>query len=381
MVHLKQKCKLFFRDVPTTLLLILGFTLAFVIVVNGVALMNTISREQEKSLQDTYENEKKLFLYLNTPAKFENDNKKIYADKLHKFINEFNIETGNLMFINYTVFMGDSMAGVYAEVICSQNEDLRERLVSGRLPTEEEFASKENVVLLSRESEKHTIQKDGVTQVRLGDTYYKVTGFFETNDITSERADVIFFKNAFSEEKMKEFVNDVLEWGYIGVCYGGENIENSQKLIESKIREYGYGIDEDAMKNGNKEYNKKAKLNQIFLAVLLVFCLINCMVISNVWIQRRFRELLIRHTMGYSMTQIAGMLMFDLGKYCALSCIFAVILQSMFSMMFSGNMILREYLLKNTVFILISMAFVVMVTLAIPLVRIKKTVPSRKING
>lgn len=381
MVYLKQKCKLFFRDVPTTLLLIMGLTLAYIIVVNGVALMNTISREQEKNLQDTYDNEKKFFLKLNTPEKYENDNEKIHADKLHKFMTEFKIDTGNLMFINYTVFMGDSMAGVYANVICSLNQDLRERLVSGRMPTEEEFASKENVVLLSKESEKYTVQKDGVTQVRLGDTYYKVTGFFETNDISNEMADVILFKNAFSEEKMKEFEEDVLEWGYIGVCYGGKNIENSQEVIESKIREYGYGIDEDAMKNGNKEYNKKAKLNKIFLAVLLVFCLINCMVISNVWIQRRFRELMIRHTLGYSMTQIAGMLMGDLAKYSLLSCIFAIILQSVFSLMFSGNIIMWNYLLKNTVYIIVSMAFVVMVTLAIPLVRIKKTVPSRKING
>lgn len=64
MVYLKQKCKLFFRDVPTTLLLIMGLTLAYIIVVNGVALMNTISREQEKNLQDTYDNEKKFFLKL-----------------------------------------------------------------------------------------------------------------------------------------------------------------------------------------------------------------------------------------------------------------------------------------------------------------------------
>lgn len=379
MFFLKQKCKLFFRDVPTTLLLIMGLTLTYIIVVNGVALMNTISIEQEKQLQDTYDNEKKFILNLNTPAK--NDNNKIYADKLHNFMNEFSVDTGNLMFINYAVFMGDSMAGVYADVICSLNQDLQERLVSGRLPTEEEFASKENVVLLSKESKKYTVQKDGITQVRLGDTYYKVTGFFETNDISRDRADVILFKNAFSEEKMKEFEKDVLEWGYIGVCYGGENIGNSQKVIENKIREYGYGIDEDAMKNGNKEYNKRAKLNKLFLVVLLVFCLINCMVISNVWIQRRFRELLIRHTMGYSMTQIAGVLMVDLAKYSLLSCIFAIILQSVFSLMSSGDMIMWKYLLRNTVYIIVSMAFVILATLAIPLIRIKKTVPSRKING
>lgn len=375
-----SKCKLFFRNIYIVILLIAGLALSYFIVINGVALINTISDEQDKSAKEHSDNEKQIICYTGYNGVMSQEESVKYENRVIDFYTSLHVDSGKLFIEGYGISIGKSQILKNAEIVWTENTDFDKNLVSGRIPNDDEIYNKSNVVLISKEMKKYTVKREQSTQILLNNTYYTVIGVYETNDISELRADVCFFKSTFSSEQLKEVANYLLKSGRCAIRYCEYNTDNGYNGLIGNIRKNGFEVDENGISEVSSTYNKKAKLNKTFMIVLFVFCLINCMVISNVWVQSRIRELVIRKTMGYSMFQIEKLLVFDLIKYSIVAFISAFIMQITFTFITSGNTLKLQHFGKNTIYILLSMALVIVISLIIPLIKIKNTIPARKIS-
>lgn len=375
-----SKCKLFFRNIYIVILLIAGLALSYFIVINGVALINTISDEQSKSSKEHSDNEKQIICYTGYNGVMSQEESVKYENRVIDFYKSLHVDSGKLFIEGYGISIAKAQILKNAQIVWTENTDFDKKLVSGRIPNDDEIYNKSNVVLISKEMQKYTVKREQSTQILLNNTYYTVIGVYETNDISELRSDVCFFKSTFSSKQLQEVANYLLKSGRCALRYCEDNTDNGYNGLINDIRKNGFDVDEDGINEVSSIYNKKAKLNKAFMMVLFVFCLINCMVISNVWVQSRMRELVIRKTMGYSMFQIEKLLVFDLIKYSIVAFISAFIMQITFTFITSGNTLKLQYFGKNTIYILLSMALVIVISLIIPLIKIKNTIPARKIS-
>ncbi len=378
MKKIKLKCKLFFRNKSITTLLILGLLVSYFIVINGVAMLSQISEEQKKSSIEEYENERKFILAKYVPEECETTQAEMYDEKYEETLRTLATGKGNLMLIGCGVNVGNTLKGVYADIVYSLEKDtVNKKIISGRMPSEEEIDSKEKVALVSSDMKKYIEEKDSISQIEINNVKYKVTGIFETNDMSSTRADVILFKDTFTDEDLTTMV---AEQGYVGVSYSGDITETDYQALLQKIRSAGEIADE-AINTENQENKNRVLFNKIFMAILFAFSIINCMVISDVWINSRFRELIIRKTMGYSVMQIINLLLCDLLKYSSVSILSAAVMQLLTVNVFMQGSLNMEYSINNMICLILALAGVVSISLIVPIIKLKKTLPARKING
>lgn len=377
-----QRLKFILRDIPTTLLIITGFMLSYFVTINGINMMNNITNEMKKSNQRLYENESRFLVDFMIPTEYMVADEPKFIARIDTFIDGFQPKNGNLIINNYSVIVGDNMECMFSDVVCVENEDLGLKLVSGRMPIQEDIDEKNNVVLLSTEYEKHTVQRDGKTQIRLNDIYYNVIGYYKTKVLTSERRDIILFKKTFSEKTMSNFLSDLFEIGYMNVIYGGNNIDINKEYstLTGIVKRYNYIVGEDIFKEGDTSFEKRTKFNKMFLGVLFGFTLINCIVISSLWIQKRYKELVIRKTFGYDIKQIICLLVKDLFKYSLISYVLAIIIQLFYSGIWNNNFIKIEYFIQNSIYVIGSIVLVITVTMIIPLIKIRNEIPAKKLQ-
>lgn len=377
MNYIKRKLKLFFRNKSITTLLILGLLVSYFIVINGVAMLNSITEEQNKSMAEEYKNEKKFILAKYIPEVTATDKVAIFESRFENTIKTLGTGKGNLMLKGHGVNVGAALKGVYADVIYSLEDKLNKKIVSGRMPLQEEITSKEKVALVSRDMEKYIEKKDNILQIQISDIVYKVTGIFETNDISSTRADIVLFMDSFTDEEIKIMANRIK---FVAVSYSGNISEADYQELLQKVKRNGEIADEN-IENNDSENKNRILFNKIFMIILFVFSLINCMVISNVWINSRFRELVIRKTIGYSVMQVVGLLISDLLKYSCISVGLAIVFQTVISKLLMENSMSMKYSINNTIYLVVSLGIIVALSLVVPIIKLKKLLPARKVNG
>ena len=75
----------------------------------------------------------------------------------------------------------------------------------------------------------------------------------------------------------------------------------------------------------------RKKINVMLSVILLVFSLISCIVISDLWFSRRKKEFLIRKAFGYNMRQIAVLLIKEIGRMSLVSLLVSIPMQMIYS--------------------------------------------------
>lgn len=374
MVKYKRKINLFFRNKSITLLLILGLIISYFIVINGVSMINEISKKQINNKKEAYENEKK-FLMSEGRGEYLDDIESVkYKNTLIDMFTNLDMGKGNLIIEGHIVFIGNSLRGVYSDIIVSLEDKLDKKIVNGRMPTEDELKNKENVVLISTEIQEFVDVVDGIDTILIDNETYKVVGVFKTNDITEGRADIIMFMDTFSDEYIEEICDN---YQVYEICFGGNITEEDYDALIEKIINAGQIVEED-YDDETQENKNREKFNNRFMIILFCFSMINCMVITNVWINSRFRELLIRKTMGYSMIQIVKLVITDLFKYSIVSVIIAAIVQFLTNNILIKNSVAMEYTLDNLLYLVLAIIVIIMTSIIIPMIKLGKILPSKK---
>lgn len=104
------------------------------------------------------------------------------------------------------------------------------------------------------------------------------------------------------------------------------------------------------------------------------------MIVSNLWIIRRKKEIIIRKTMGYGDIKIVKQIALNLLMYGFVSIILAVIIQSMISLTLLSSESIDLFNLNNIVLTLCSMIIVTFASIIVPVVRLRRMLPANGIK-
>ena len=121
-------------------------------------------------------------------------------------------------------------------------------------------------------------------------------------------------------------------------------------------------------------------MNKFFLYITFGFSLLNCVVISDIWFKRRYKVFVIKRTFGFDMWDIIVNLLKDLLLYCSMSTMIAFVAQILYSYVTGKNSIRIEYMVDNMISIAGSMVIIILITVAIPIIRIRRITPATQIR-
>lgn len=379
MSKIKYYAKKFFRDYPLTILLIVCFTLALVIAVNGISIITNVSEMQKKARIGLYDKESDFLIdFEGSDFSYEISKEK----KIENLIDDIANIQGNIILTQCSPFiLGDSMGnGHGSNVICSEKTVIGEKVIEGAMPESEQIKSDEPVCLLNMDNKRYVKEIDGQDMVRCDSEYYKVLGYFISDSVSEARPDGVYFLKNFSADKKKNFYNWLSISGYVGLQIFNDNNGETGKKVCDIVYKHGFKIDTESQKYGLEPYYRKAKINKLFSVILFVFCLMSCMIVSNLWIIRRKKEIIIRKTMGYGDIKIVKQIALNLLMYGFVSIILAVIIQSMISLTLLSSESIDLFNLNNIVLTLCSMIIVTFASIIVPVVRLRRMLPANGIK-
>ena len=378
--------KKFFREKYSTLLLIVGLTLSFFVAVNTLSSLNKLEKEQNNKNRHSYDIEYDMLF--GTTAEGDEEGYE-YADKLESLIDTLQCQSGNLFLYGYFNFIGDGFDNPITYVALSVNEKFCEKFIWGGLPDKETIENKENTVIVSENLKGYVYDLAGEKYIDIESSPFKVTGMYESyfEENSTKDMDICIFYDCL-DEKMKNSIKEKADFA-LNIAYG------SSELSEREFQE-NFNAFKICIENGNYEMvnidNRKEpsaknnilyaklRLNMIFMYVVLGFTLINCIMISDIWVKRRYNEFVIRRTYGYSLCDMVVLLIKDLLGYigCALGA--AVVLQTIYAMAFGETHIELTCIRTNVTYLLCMVAVILCVNLIVPVCQIRRILPAKSIR-
>ncbi len=227
-----------------------------------------------------------------------------------------NLNEGNLLLAGtLSTALQESGYNTRTEVILKQNEDMPYKLLEGRLPGSEPEDAGKQVVALGRDKYRFAYEENGKKYITIESETYEVVGV-----IGSERSDYWDYKVVLHIDCIGQ---NTLEHIIKKNEFGLELASNKTDLKDAYSRVYGniMSADSTSIITSKKINNKGESTMEKTLGrenvkvnyIVYIFCLFNCMVMSEFWIIQRRKDLAIKKAFGMSdfkiIAEIAGNIM------------------------------------------------------------------------
>lgn len=370
-----MEIKKLLRDRYSTVLLITGFVLSCFVAVNVLTMMNAVKAEQNKSKENTYKN--------NASLELENPDG-MTAQKVDSIVRELDTDNGNVFIYGYYGFAGTGLYNPCTYLIISQNEEIRQDFVWGRMPNGDEVKNKQKVMAVATNMEPYLYEKNGEKYLTLDSVDYKIVGVYENYDNLDQEGnmDICTYYECIGDS----FKSMIANFAVFNVRYGSSRLDDG--MYEAEVQRIktvleSNGINEyicDEEESDDRLASAKQLINQYFMYLTFIFTLINCMVISNIWIKRRHNELVIRRTFGYGMADIARLLLKDLAVYGIISMALGTVLQTVYAALLGKSILSLEFAGRNFIFLAAVLGIIVLASCIIPVLKIRKIVPAADIR-
>ncbi|GEM_PF-3953057 len=208
-------------------------------------------------------------------------------------------ETGIYSLERVTVLVNDGGYSQLSKVLLSAREDLT---LSYRECTETEpWKLEEPCVIIGRAHEKYCYIRDGRKYIRLQNLEYLVTGITGTDDSSMQDNNIILFADNIGENLRS--IIAVPSTPEILICSNKESISSIAERLGSDTEEEPLSVNQNSTKDQNS-YIYATETNNTLMNVIYMFCMVNCFVISSLWIGERAYEVALRKNLGYSTGQL-----------------------------------------------------------------------------
>lgn len=329
------------KDKKTDYLVIISFALSFFMVMSGLGMYDSMLVSKER-IADIEKYEVMLTI---EKEEIESEKKAVDANEMILF---FDSLPGEL----HTVFS----PGRYIDpdiknyLYYSYDDDLSYELESGRYPSRNNKDAHE--IVISSRMIPYAEKNETGYEIDMYGEVYKVVGVL--NDNLSDSVGMIAFYDHLGENAKSNIdlsVNEVLDGGGdVTLWYHNEKKEAKKNLsaLTSYIEENGYSVivSSAASKKGNSKTLTNVLtvgFRKMFYVLISVFCTVNCISVSYLWIKRRMKEYVIRRTFGYSLTRLFFHTTLRFLPLAAISAALSFILQLIFGHSFnmhSSNVLL-----------------------------------------
>ena len=199
-------------------------------------------------------------------------------------------------------------ANTKCEVILKSNEELPYKMVSGRLPGSEPGDSGKRLIAVGRYKYKDAYEMDGKKYVTLENEEYEICGVIGSS--TSDYYDykMVLSIDCLGTNVLKEICR---KYSYtIELSSNITSLDNSYSAVFGNIRSVDAKSQINAKKLNSKGESDVVKAlqgeNMKINVMVYVFCIFNCLLMSQFWLIQRSREIAVKKIYGMSDSRIIG---------------------------------------------------------------------------
>lgn len=369
---LKTRIRHLFRYPTSTVYIILGLLVAFFALFDGLSIYNHllsgINEEQQYGYTST------MYISIKKGQGYKINIEDLLTDS-----------KANVKITNFPIWIegNDGMSNL--DVILVSNEKEKYVFQQGRLPSNKEVKNGENVISVGRARMSNLTSDDsGDRFITINGTRYKVVGIMGAKNSNVLDGKLVTYYNCLSSDMKQKILNSKELW--LTVESDSEDVYPICKQIKINIVKRnpeiavdGYEPNDDEQQNEEIE-TAMAQSGVSVYFLIYFFAIINCVIISEFWIEQRRREIAIRKAFGTSNLRIIGMLFGEMLRISCLAGILCIILQIIFSKIASGIFnIYIEASIANIMTIAVLIIVTSLAVILVPVYKIIKMVPSQAV--
>lgn len=289
------------------------------------------------------------------------------------------VTEGNIIAKKVELYFGERKStNIKPEIILAVNEKLPYVMESGRLPGTSEEDYGKRLVALGRSQYKYAYEENGKHYVTFENETYEVTGVIG-NKGSDYSDNAIVFDNRCLGENVRKAVNEMKEYT-IAIDSNTQELNDTYKKVYNNV----YGMDvnsaiESHSISGNGQSTVEQTLQKENIKinkVVYIFCILNCMLMSEFWIIERNKEFAIKRTYGYGQLRLIGGIARDILILGVASLVIYVVVH----LFAAGVLGIKLYTISWNLRLIVSVLFInltaLVCTIIVPVYRIMRMNPA-----
>lgn len=375
------------RDKETFILFVLGLGLSFFIVINGIQLINAWFTELARG-QDTYSYSAMLkiqrdFSEVEDVEDSQEDNR-IQYEKARQCLELLTTQEETVYISGISLPVGKGSVEQLVNVICSGDGQWYRRLQSGSYPTSDKWKESERMAVINEAAKIYTEVVEGQEVIKIDGEDYQVIGVLESSQISDAEAEICIFYKPEPNDTVQSHLAHAFSHGferYIGIgSMQGDVTETARDLSAEleKVTGYPVSIVEDQGTDNTKQVIVfYARIKGWILGILFFVSLLNCWKITQLWITKKRKDLLIYKTFGFSGGQIFGRVMVELLQMVTLTLLLAACLEIGYLLIFQSGYTDWKMVLRGCGVLLAAFLVTMAVTVIPVMENIRKLAPAQ----
>jgi ABC-type lipoprotein release transport system permease subunit len=371
------------KDKPMAILLTVGFSVSFFVLLNSASLVNSIKTEND-SVND-YKYSETVML---SPQGQSDAQENYYIDMIKEIIKYLSgLSGGNIYFSDVNVFYNDETANYTCTIDLKNNEASKYIDENNQKISLKQKYSVQNVIIGETLAD-HLNIKNSSDYFYLDNNKCKALGI-KKNSMSGKVDNTSCFIwcdcNNNTKESLYKYLSEELKTGFLELTIKSDKpIEQEMESVCSELNKK-YDLDASV-------YNEKYKgdyqnywyqfYSWIFSVTSLVFSVFTIFAVSELWMMRRKKEIAIRKAFGYDNRKLFNMLVCELGVLSVPSFVVSLVLQSIYNLLTGSDLkISYSTLLCDILIILSGMVLIILMTVEHSLGEISKDPISETIRS
>lgn len=292
--------KNFFRNVfrykLTAIFFIIGQLIMYITILGALGIYNKAYQKETDRINSQYKN------------RIEMNVVKLNKSEMISDCGD-GIDTGNVILRNVSLFFGErGSTNRKPEIIISMNEADTYEMVSGRLPGTVPEDNGKQVVALGRGQYEYAYEDNGKCYATFENERYEVVGV-----IGNKGSDYLDYAIVFNADclgtNVKTAIKDKKEYKILIGSNQYELNDTYKSVYNNIIKLDSNAAIESKSISGKGESTLNATMQKENIKINLIvyiFCIVNCMLMSEFWIIERNKEFAIRRTYGYGQLKLIG---------------------------------------------------------------------------
>lgn len=366
----------FFKDPVVTILLMVSLTLSFFLVLNGLQMYQNIEAAATQRIEERY-----AYTYMisyTPPNEYTENGVEESEENIEEYIPYLNCQRGNISVKGFNGIIGEAFEEYPLEILLSSKEKVKYKMDWGEI-SEEPYT-----VVIDRDLEKEAVQKEEGLYISIAGEWYRVTGVFASSPELEEDSHVLLTYGGV-DQKLKQTIYK--NFSYIGFPYeiiyetDQQPEETDLLLLEQWAKKWLNSdlVIEECQEDDTVSDNVSSSVAELTLSivkVLLLFSMVNCIVVTDLWLKRRKKEFIIRKAFGESNMQIMKHLFLELGKFALLSCILVLMLETGYYKLLGESFLDWSKFFRNMLYVLLAVCLIVLAALILPMQKIMRLEPA-----
>lgn len=387
-----------FRDPVISIILIINMALVFFLVINVINLMSQKKESEEKIAQYSFSFDKMLKVYpkgtiideeitedmkyttVEPPEISDKEKSEFYHD-ICDVVKEFD---GNVELMSGRWLYDKEANNSGAIRICiKHNEETVVPLINGDTITIDEVGKDDGIVLPAVFKE-NIIKEDGNDTIDILDKRFSVSGLRKDYTLDNSDTSVTIYAEQLPQGVLDKWIDEIWsddDWEsyiFFNLKSNKDNAEDNYELIKKQINDKGYVLyPERNRSTENKLFfaDFNSTVSGCIYIFLIVFAIVNCIYISNIWIIRKQRELVIRKTFGYGMIKIIKGIVNEMFSITVFTAVLSVVLQIIYGKITGESTF--SFSPASVAIVIIAIVIITVVNSVIPLIKVAIIQPAK----